>query len=344
MKHEKIHPTWLEMYQILKCYFNKINKIALPYIFEEIEFEKIKKETDNKRSIPKIINAFCNLHWLYGLMSPKEKIHIDTILNENNCFSLNETTIDKYLPTTEELEKNKGYTYLSNFKKFILPINFYGIGHYDNFREEVFFDFEPSLELGIEHIKKMSKRMSNDIINVYLMYTARTITCLPAEEFNKIDILARKHGILTIKEAFDTFPYFRKEFNEEKRRVENSDYLDWRGTGTYYPEKKKSKKSVDVWVPNVSFETLEIMHPINEDQKNVVTIQYTGSYSKDAEQAYKLSNIPPNDLYVWHYNGSYDPETNTGQVELVLKEAHALIEHATGVEDYEKLRGVSYTD
>ena len=327
-----------QMRSITICYLNKIE----PELYRSKSSEIYVSE-----STKGVKEFFSSISYTYMLLNDNEKLIVDRVLVENSCIPLKDADLEFFKPTQEQLDRDEGFQYLKNFCKYIKDLKYYHPQGKPEIRtKENAIMFESCLSMALEDIKNYHKDCIATKLSWYLEKTADAIISLSPEEFNKIDVLAKKHNFLTIKEAFDKFPSFRKSFKEGKYMIESSDFFDWRGTGTYYPAKRKKKSTLidDPKMYRVSFEMSEkYMHPISENQKNVIEIEYTGSYSKDAEQAYNLSNIPRNDLYVWHYVGNYKPNTNTGEVELVLKEAHDAIEHATGVEDYEKLKGVTYT-
>lgn len=337
---KKMKPTIAQMREIAICY---MTKICTGIYAAGIEFTIY--QINHSRNGTK--GVFADICFNYSLISQEDKNIVNQILKNNNITPLESVDLDFFKPSEEELQLNEKYVYLNNFCKYIKDLNYYGYTEqYPVRKKEQPWFAEESLSRALFHIKNYHEDVLIYKIEDYLEKTAKAIANLPPEEFNEVDKLAKKYGVLTVKEAFDKFIEFRRKFKENKCLVESEEYLDWRGTGTYFPTKRKKTVSLkeDINKLRMSFSNSEHdMHPISENQKNVIEIEYTGSYSKDAEQAYNLSNIPRNDLYVWHYVGNYKPNTNTGEVELVLKEAHDAIEHATGVEDYEKLKGVTYT-
>jgi len=221
---KKINPTIPQLRTIVQCYFKEI----APGYSKQLEIIKEK----NTRLLKEYFSA---IYTNYTHLSKEEQNLVDNTLIKNNCVPLKDLDTDEFLTTGTELEKNAEYKYLSDFCKYIQDIKYFG--YTENYplriKEDPIF-FEDCLSRALDHIKKEHKDIVNVTINVYLELTARAITTLPPSEFNRIDELARENGILTIKEAFDKFPVFRKEFKEQKQSIESPEYLDWRGTGEYF--------------------------------------------------------------------------------------------------------------
>ncbi|MGT2711761.1 RHS repeat-associated core domain-containing protein [Streptococcus oriscaviae] len=76
-------------------------------------------------------------------------------------------------------------------------------------------------------------------------------------------------------------------------------------------------------------------NPKKPDVNPIQTIEYTGDYHTDFErasmQALGQKSTPRG--YVWHHM-DYDPQTNTGIMQLVKQDAHRGIPHRGGVADY----------
>ncbi|WP_444915696.1 RHS repeat-associated core domain-containing protein [Microbulbifer sp. TRSA007] len=82
-----------------------------------------------------------------------------------------------------------------------------------------------------------------------------------------------------------------------------------------------------------------------EGKVSIVRIEYSGDYLTDFEMASREAlgqKSTPKD-YVWHHLDDYDPETNTGTMQLVEKRAHTGISHNGGVSQYKAATGNSYT-
>jgi hypothetical protein len=97
----------------------------------------------------------------------------------------------------------------------------------------------------------------------------------------------------------------------------------------------------------VDFAGSSHLYPAGEGQKNIVTIEYTGSRRKDFGAANEASGLgttqkPPAD-YTWHHLDDYDPVTNCGTMQCVSREAHeATYPHNGGVSQYEQATGKKY--
>ncbi|MCF7982593.1 MAG: HNH endonuclease, partial [Pseudomonadales bacterium] len=88
------------------------------------------------------------------------------------------------------------------------------------------------------------------------------------------------------------------------------------------------------------------LYPVKPGQKNIITIEYTGSRARDFGAANKAAGLgstqkPPNG-YTWHHLGNYNPKTNTGTMQLVKTGAHKKASHFGGVSQYEAVTGVPY--
>ncbi len=77
----------------------------------------------------------------------------------------------------------------------------------------------------------------------------------------------------------------------------------------------------------------------------IQSIRYTGDYATDFQNASiaALGQKSTPRGYVWHHVDDYDPETNTGTMQLVKQEAHTGIPHVGGVSQYQSATGRSYT-
>nr|WP_319636792.1 RHS repeat-associated core domain-containing protein [Paraburkholderia caribensis] len=77
----------------------------------------------------------------------------------------------------------------------------------------------------------------------------------------------------------------------------------------------------------------------------IQTITYSGDYGTDFQNA-SMSALGQKSTprgYVWHHVDNYNPETNTGTMQLVKQEAHTGIQHAGGVSQYQAATGQPYT-
>ena len=76
----------------------------------------------------------------------------------------------------------------------------------------------------------------------------------------------------------------------------------------------------------------------------IQTIEYTGNYHKDFEQASMaaLGQKSTPKGYVWHHLDDYNPAKNTGTMQLVQQKAHSGIPHVGGVSQYKAHTGISY--
>jgi RHS repeat-associated protein len=97
----------------------------------------------------------------------------------------------------------------------------------------------------------------------------------------------------------------------------------------------------------VDFANSPYLFPVEGEQLNVVRIEYTGSRRKDFGAANKAAKISesqkPPELYTWHHLDDYDPQTNTGTMQLIKREVHeATYPHKGGIAQYEKHTGKKY--
>jgi RHS repeat-associated protein len=77
----------------------------------------------------------------------------------------------------------------------------------------------------------------------------------------------------------------------------------------------------------------------------IQTITYSGDYGTDFQNA-SMSALGQKSTprgYVWHHVDNYNPETNTGTMQLVKQEAHTGIQHVGGVSQYQAATDQSYT-
>ena len=84
-----------------------------------------------------------------------------------------------------------------------------------------------------------------------------------------------------------------------------------------------------------------VVHPdtINPEHPNgIYTIQATGNYNQDKKELFGEAGLKKSfddyKGYVAHHI-SYDPETNTMEMQLVLEEAHSKVPHTGGVKEYQ---------
>jgi RHS repeat-associated protein len=97
----------------------------------------------------------------------------------------------------------------------------------------------------------------------------------------------------------------------------------------------------------VDFSNSPDLYPAQEGQSNTVKIEYTGSRRQDFGAANRAGNIgttqqPPAD-YTWHHLDDYDPETNTGTMQLVKRTTHeATYPHIGGVKQFIDATGRIY--
>jgi RHS repeat-associated protein len=104
-----------------------------------------------------------------------------------------------------------------------------------------------------------------------------------------------------------------------------------------------------VRTPNggVDFANSPDLYPAGAGQQNTVTIEYTGSRRQDFGAANEAAGTgttqKPPDGYTWHHLDDYDPNSNTGTMQLVNRDAHeATYPHVGGVSQYEKATGNTY--
>ena len=97
----------------------------------------------------------------------------------------------------------------------------------------------------------------------------------------------------------------------------------------------------------VDFVDSPYLYPVGSGQKNIVTIEYTGSRRQDfgaanIEAGISTTQKPPAD-YTWHHLDDYNPRTNTGTLQLVRTDAHeATYPHNGGVKQYQDATGRRY--
>lgn len=97
----------------------------------------------------------------------------------------------------------------------------------------------------------------------------------------------------------------------------------------------------------VDFVGSPYLYPVGEGQKNIVTIEYTGSRRQDFGAANLAAGLgttqkPPED-YTWHHLDDYNPATNTGTMQLIETGAHeATYPHNGGVKQYQDATGRKY--
>ena len=84
------------------------------------------------------------------------------------------------------------------------------------------------------------------------------------------------------------------------------------------------------------------LYNLREGVNPIVPVEYTGDYLKDFEAAsYKagLNQKTTPSGYVWHHLDDYNPETNTGTMQLVKRNSHLGISHVGGVSQYKAATG-----
>lgn len=122
-----------------------------------------------------------------------------------------------------------------------------------------------------------------------------------------------------------------KKFNEKYNPVEKLKEKGFTGI-------KKTKNG------GASFEDSPYIYITEDGKKAVVTIEMTGSRSKDfakANEAFGFKEKPID--YTWHHLDDYNAETNTCTLELVSSKAHdAGKPHAGGCVQYEEIKAVKY--
>jgi RHS repeat-associated protein len=81
---------------------------------------------------------------------------------------------------------------------------------------------------------------------------------------------------------------------------------------------------------------------LRPDQKNTVDIEYTGSRSGDAAAANAKGGFKETPRgYTWHHVANYNPQTNTGTMQLVKRSAHRKFHHG-GVKQWEDANKKKY--
>ena len=112
-------------------------------------------------------------------------------------------------------------------------------------------------------------------------------------------------------------------------------------------ERARSKGYTDVTeTPNggVSFENSDALYKTENGEKGIVSIEATGSRSKDFDVANeKLGLDETPEGYVWHHVDNYDVKSNTITLELVEENAHnAAKPHSGGCAQYDAANGPTY--
>jgi hypothetical protein len=97
----------------------------------------------------------------------------------------------------------------------------------------------------------------------------------------------------------------------------------------------------------VDFVDSPYLYPVSEGQKNIVTIEYTGSRRQDFGAANREAELgttqKPPEGYTWHHLDDYNPATNTGTMQLIETGAHeATYPHNGGVKQYQDTTGRKY--
>ena len=175
----------------------------------------------------------------------------------------------------------------------------------------------------------------------------------PIEELNVNDTLQLKDNSIVVIENKIIFPTFVEVYNLEIEDNENY-YVTEEGVLVHngYADTNELKKIEERGFHDVNatknggldYADSDALYPIKEGQKNIISIEYSGVYSTDFENA-SLSALGQKSTpkgYVWHHLDDYDPKTNRGTVQLVKQEAHSGISHIGGCSQYKQATGKSY--
>ncbi|MBW4737061.1 HNH endonuclease [Prevotella melaninogenica] len=175
----------------------------------------------------------------------------------------------------------------------------------------------------------------------------------PIEELNVNDNLQLKDNSIVVIENKIIFPTFVEVYNLEIEDNENY-YVTEEGVLVHngYADANELKKIEERGFHDVKatknggldYADSDALYPIKEGQKNIISIEYSGVYSTDFENA-SLSALGQKSTpkgYVWHHLDDYDPKTNRGTMQLVKQEAHSGISHIGGCSQYKQATGKSY--
>ena len=175
----------------------------------------------------------------------------------------------------------------------------------------------------------------------------------PIEELNVNDTLQLKDNSIVVIENKIIFPTFVEVYNLEIEDNENY-YVTEEGVLVHngYADANELKKIEERGFHDVKatknggldYADSDALYPIKEGQKNIISIEYSGVYSTDFENA-SLSALGQKSTpkgYVWHHLDDYDPKTNRGTMQLVKQEAHSGISHIGGCSQYKQATGKSY--
>ena len=176
---------------------------------------------------------------------------------------------------------------------------------------------------------------------------------IPIEELNVNDTLQLKDNSIVVIENKIIFPTFVEVYNLEIEDNENY-YVTEEGVLVHngYADANELKKIEERGFHDVKatknggldYADSDALYPIKEGQKNIISIEYSGVYSTDFENA-SLSALGQKSTpkgYVWHHLDDYDPKTNRGTMQLVKQEAHSGISHIGGCSQYKQATGKSY--
>ena len=175
----------------------------------------------------------------------------------------------------------------------------------------------------------------------------------PIEELNVNYTLQLKDNSIVVIENKIIFPTFVEVYNLEIENNENY-YVTEEGVLVHngYADANELKKIEERGFHDVKatknggldYADSDALYPIKEGQKNIISIEYSGVYSTDFENA-SLSALGQKSTpkgYVWHHLDDYDPKTNRGTMQLVKQEAHSGISHIGGCSQYKQATGKSY--
>jgi A nuclease of the HNH/ENDO VII superfamily with conserved WHH len=110
-----------------------------------------------------------------------------------------------------------------------------------------------------------------------------------------------------------------------------------------------SDKLSPVWNANggVDFAGHPNLYPVSPGQRNIVSIEYTGTRPRDFGAANLKGGFGSTQRaplgYTWHHLDDYDPISNTGTMQLIERSTHeAAYPHFGGVAQYEEAVGIPY--
>ena len=94
------------------------------------------------------------------------------------------------------------------------------------------------------------------------------------------------------------------------------------------------------------FSSTPYLYPVNGNQKNIVQIKLTGSYSGDFSTANAAAGLYGSKApkgYTWHHLDDFNPSTGTATMQLVKSNVHtATVPHTGGVKQYEVSNSATY--